>query len=42
MTLFTDITFAQVCLAALTVSSIEQIIARFASENVLRNLGLAQ
>ena len=42
MTLFTDITFAQVCLAALTVGAIEHVLARFAPEDLLRQIGLAQ
>ncbi len=42
MTLFTDVTFAQVCLAALTVGVIEHLIARFASQDVLRQIGLIQ
>ncbi len=42
MTLFTDVTFAQVCLAALTVGAVEHLIARFASEDVLRHIGLAR
>ncbi|WP_458791009.1 hypothetical protein [Yoonia sp. MH D7] len=42
MTLFTDITFAQVCLSALTVGAIEHLIARFASDDMLRQIGLTQ
>lgn len=41
MTLFTDITFAQVCLAALTVGAIEHVVVRFAPEAVLRQFGYA-
>lgn len=42
MTLFTDITFVQVCLAALTVGAIEHLLARFASADFLRQLGVSQ
>jgi len=39
MTLFTDITFAQVCLAALTVGVIEHVVVRFAPDTILRQIG---
>ncbi len=39
MTLFTDITFAQVCLAALTVGIIEHVVVRFAPDTILRQIG---
>ncbi|MDG1862078.1 MAG: hypothetical protein P8J02_02490 [Yoonia sp.] len=39
MTLFTDITFAQICLAALTVGVIEHVVVRFAPDAILRHMG---
>jgi len=41
MTLFTDVTFAQVCLAALTVGAIEHVVVRFAPDALLRQIGYA-
>ena len=39
MTLFTDVTFAQVCLAALTVGAIEHLVVEFAPNTLLRQFG---
>ncbi len=39
MTLFTDVTFAQVCLAAITVGAIEHLVVRFAPDAMLRQFG---
>tara|TARA_R110002051_G_scaffold264959_1_gene324858 strand:- start:99 stop:227 length:129 start_codon:yes stop_codon:yes gene_type:complete len=39
MTVFTEITFAQVCLAAITVGAIEHAMVRFAPTGLLRQLG---
>tara|TARA_R110002124_G_scaffold154265_2_gene321256 strand:- start:11 stop:139 length:129 start_codon:yes stop_codon:yes gene_type:complete len=41
MTLFTEITFAQVCLAAIAVGALEHVVVRFAPHAVLRQIGYA-
>lgn len=42
MTLFTDVTFAQVCMSLIAVGVIERAMLRFAPHDVLETLGYAQ
>jgi len=41
MTFFTEITFVQVCLAAITVGALEHAVVRFAPHAFLRQIGYA-
>ena len=42
MTLFTDVTFAQVCMSLIAVGVIERLVLRFAPHDLLEPMGFAQ
>jgi len=42
MTLFTDITFAQVCMSLIAVGVIERLVLRLAPQDLLESMGFAQ